>query len=81
MSTINRLRNSQNRSDESGMASIIVTLIMSVVITLIVLGFAQVSTREQSNALQNQLSTTAYYAAESGINDVVNIIQLSLIHI
>jgi len=57
------------------MASILVVLIMSVVISLIVLGFSQVSTREQNNALETQLSTTAYYAAESGINDGINAIK------
>ena len=61
--------------NQNGMASILVVLIMSVVITLIVLGFSQVSTREQSNALETQLSTTAYYAAESGINDAINAIK------
>ena len=78
MSSINNQQPTNLGLNEEGMASILVTLIMSVVITLIVLGFAQVSTREQSNALQNQLSTTAYYAAETGVNDAINIIQENL---
>jgi Tfp pilus assembly protein PilX len=78
MSSINNQQPTNPRLNEAGMASILVTLIMSVVITLIVLGFAQVATREQSNALQNQLSTTAYYAAETGVNDAINIIQKNL---
>jgi hypothetical protein len=40
-----------------------------IVLSLIALGFAQVSRREQRSALDRQLSTEAYYAAESGIND------------
>jgi len=75
MSSNNHKRPKITKMDEDGMASILVTLIMSVVITLIVLGFSQVATREQSNSLQNQLSTTAYYAAETGVNDAINIIQ------
>jgi Tfp pilus assembly protein PilX len=78
MSSINNQQPTNPGLNEEGMASILVTLIMSVVITLIVLGFAQVTTREQSNALQNQLSTTAYYAAETGVNDAINIIQENL---
>ena len=75
MSRIKHQPISINKLNQDGMASILVVLIMSVVITLIVLGFAQVSTREQANALQTELSTTAYYAAESGINDAINIIK------
>lgn len=46
-----------------------VTLVMMIVITLIVLGFAEIARNEQRSSLDNQLSTAAYYAAESGIND------------
>ena len=58
-----------NNKHQSGMVSILVTMVMMVVITLIVLGFAEVSRTEQRNATDQQLSTQAYYAAESGIND------------
>ena len=56
------------RRDEQGMVSILVSMIMIIVISLIVIGFAQVSRRNQREALDNQLSTQAYYAAESGVN-------------
>lgn len=75
MSNTNHKTPSRITLNQSGMASILVVLIMSVVISLIVLGFSQVSTREQNNALETQLSTTAYYAAESGINDAINAIK------
>ncbi len=75
MSIIGRKSIKVTELNQGGMASILVVLIMSVVITLIVIGFAQVATREQSNALQAQLSTTAYYAAETGVNDAINIIK------
>lgn len=57
------------RSRESGVVSIMVTMIMMIVISLIVLGFAEVSRVEQRSSLDDHLSTQAYYAAESGIND------------
>ena len=54
--------------DQRGMASFLVTLVMMMVITLIVVGFSQVARRNQSEALNNQLSEQAFYAVESGIN-------------
>ncbi|MFA5004231.1 MAG: pilus assembly PilX N-terminal domain-containing protein [Candidatus Saccharimonadales bacterium] len=60
---------------QAGMVSIMVTMIMMIVITLIVLGFAQVTRRNQREALDRQLSAQAFYAAESGINDAVKYFQ------
>lgn len=56
------------KTDQRGMASIFITMIMMLVISLIVIGFSQVARRNQREALDRQLSTQAYYAAESGIN-------------
>jgi len=53
---------------ERGMVSFLVTLIMMIVITLIVIGFSQVTRRSARESLDRQLSTQAFYAAESGIN-------------
>ncbi len=61
--------------DQIGMASIMVTIILMLVITLIVLGFAQVIRREQRQSLDQQLYTQAFYAAETGVNDAVKVIQ------
>ena len=60
------------KRDEKGMVSILVTMIMIIVITLIVLGFSQVARRNERESLDDQLSTQAYYAAESGVNAAVN---------
>jgi len=57
------------------MVAIIVTAIMMFVITLIVLGFSEVTRRNQRESLDTQLGTQAYYAAETGVNDVVNLIK------
>ncbi|MEK7153862.1 MAG: pilus assembly PilX N-terminal domain-containing protein [Patescibacteria group bacterium] len=63
------------RQSERGMISIMTTMILMIVISLIVLGFAQISRRNQRESLDRQLSTQAFYAAESGINDVRELIQ------
>jgi hypothetical protein len=57
------------QQNQQGLAAIMVTIILMLVLTLIVLSFAKISRREQRNALDRQLSTQAFYAAESGIND------------
>jgi hypothetical protein len=55
-------------SNEQGMAAMVIVTILMFVISIIVLGFAQIVRREQRNALDDQLATQAYYAAESGLN-------------
>jgi Tfp pilus assembly protein PilX len=60
------------------MASILIALISMIVISLIVLGFAQVSQREQRATLDKVLSTQALYAAESGVNDAQEIIETDI---
>lgn len=55
-------------TNEKGMVSITVTIILMLVISITVLSFAQIIRREQRQALDNQLSSQAFYAAESGIN-------------
>ncbi len=63
---------------QAGMVSILVTMILLIVISLIVLGFAQISRRNQRQTLDRQLSSQAFYAAESGVNDVRNLINQAL---
>jgi len=48
-----------------------VTIIIMFVVSLIVLGFARVVRREQRQALDRQLNTQAFYAAEAGVNYAV----------
>ena len=66
------------RNRQSGVVSLMVTLIMMIVITLIVLGFAEISRNEQRSSLDSQLSVQAYYAAESGINDARSVINAAV---
>jgi hypothetical protein len=72
------MTNMNHKQKESGMVAIMVTLILMIVISLIVLGFAQISRRNQRQALDSQLSTQAFYAAESGVNEVAYLMQSKL---
>jgi len=62
-------------ANQRGMISIMTTMILMIVISLIVLGFAQQARRNQRSTLDRQLSTQAFYAAESGVNDAAEIIK------
>jgi hypothetical protein len=55
--------------NEHGMAAILITLVLMLTISLIVVAFARISRREQRQSLDRQLSTQAFYAAETGVND------------
>ncbi len=56
-------------SKQDGFASIVIAIIMVIVLSLITVGFAQLMRTEQRSALDKQLSSQAYYAAETGVND------------
>lgn len=66
MSNINNIR-----QQESGLVSIIVAITLITIISLITTSFALLARRESRQALDRQLSTQAFYAAESGINDAI----------
>lgn len=61
---------STNRN-EQGMVAIVVTMMVLVVLSLTTLGLAKMARNEQRAALDEQLNSEAFYAAESGINDTV----------
>lgn len=63
------------RNQESGLVSIIVAITFVIIISLITTSFALLSRRESRQALDRQLSTQAFYAAESGINDAIKAIE------
>jgi hypothetical protein len=46
-------------------------MIIMTILSLITIGFAQIMAREQRQALDRQLSSQAFYAAESGVNDAL----------
>lgn len=59
------------RRDRRGMTSLMVTLAFIIIISLIAIGFSFVARNNARQALDRQLSTQAFYAAEAGINDAV----------
>lgn len=72
------MRSMIKQGRESGVVSLMVTMVMMIVITLVVLGFAEIARNEQRSSLDDQLSVQAYYAAESGINDVRSVINAAV---
>jgi Tfp pilus assembly protein PilX len=60
--------------NEKGLVSILVTVVLMLIMTIITLSFSQVIRREQRQALDRQLSTQAFYAAESGVNAARSVI-------
>lgn len=60
------------KSDQSGLASMLVTGILISLIGLVAVGFAAVMKHEVSKSINNQISQTAYDAAQSGINDAIS---------
>jgi hypothetical protein len=62
------------RRSQAGMASILITMVTMIVISLIVLGFATISRQEQGQTLDQQLNTQAFYAAETAVNDARQVV-------
>ncbi len=58
-------------ANQKGLVSLTVTIIIMIVITLIVSSFALIVRREQKRALDRQLSSQAFYAAETGVEDAI----------
>jgi type II secretory pathway pseudopilin PulG len=65
--------------NENGFASIVIALILIIVLALLTVGFAQLARREQQDALDKQLASQAYDAAESGLNNAYHDITNSII--
>ncbi len=63
------------KNDQRGLASFVITFFIMMVLGLIVIGFAQITRRDQRQSLDRQLSTQAYYAAEVGVNDATKYVQ------
>lgn len=57
------------KKNQSGIASLVIVILIMTLLTLVVLAMTQNSNREQRQALDRQLSSQAFYAAESGAND------------
>lgn len=60
----------KQQNKEQGFVALIVASILMVLLTLVVIGFSKAMQREQRQSLDRQLSTQAFYAAETAVNDV-----------
>jgi len=60
-----------SQKNQDGLVAIIVSSVIMVILSLVTLGFARLMQREQRQALDRSLSTQAFYAAESAVNDAV----------
>lgn len=70
----NMLMEKRKPTDERGFASLVIAIVLVLILSLITVGFAELMRHEQRSALDKQLSSQAYYAAESGVNDAAKAI-------
>jgi Tfp pilus assembly protein PilX len=68
----------QLRARQEGFVSIIMALVIMVLVSLIGLGFAFLARQNQEQNQNRLLSTQAFYAAETGVNDTVDYISKEL---
>ncbi len=64
------------RLDESGVVSIISIVIFSIIFTIVAMAYVRSVSSQQKNSLDYDMSTKAYYSAESGIQDALRGIAL-----
>ncbi len=63
------MREINNYDSQSGFVSLFTTLFFMLLITVITISFIQITTTEQQQALDNDLSSSALASAQSGIED------------
>lgn len=61
----------KSKAKERGLITLVSVLVIIIIITIITLSLASLSRRGLRQSLDEQLSSQALYAAESGINDVI----------
>jgi Tfp pilus assembly protein PilX len=61
----------KNTINQEGAASLLFTLVMIIIISLLAIGFSVITTNDQKATLDKSVSLQAEYAAQSGINRVV----------
>lgn len=59
------------RKNQDGVVTIVIVILIMLLMSLIVLAMSHNATRERRQALDRQLNTQAFYAAESGVNDFI----------
>ena len=68
------INSSKHIKRQTGLVSVTVTIVIMIIVTLVVSSFAYIVRREQRRALNRQLNTQAFSAAEAGINDAFSAI-------
>lgn len=63
--------NKHKLHNESGLVSIVVAMLIALLVAIITISFVKLTNREARQTLDRQLSSAAFYAAESGVNDTV----------
>jgi len=61
--------------DQNGAVTLPITILLMLLISVIVVTITEVSNTGTEKALDNQLSTQANYAAESGVNDAIRVLK------
>jgi Tfp pilus assembly protein PilX len=64
------------RKNQQGMASVISTLIIVILLSLICVGFAKIMNRSLQESLSSNLASAANYVAQSGVNDAISYIKV-----
>ena len=67
-------RSLDSTTPEDGFAALVIAIVLVLVLSLITVGFAELMRHEERSALDKQLSSQAYYAAETGVNDATKAI-------
>lgn len=67
-----KLPSKLNSPNQAGFISIFSILIIMAILSLVVVGFSALVRRAQRQVIDNQLSTQAFYAAESAVNDAAD---------
>jgi hypothetical protein len=62
------------RGNQAGFASLVIAIVLVLVMSLTTVGFAELMRKETRSANDRHLSSQAYYAAETGINDAATAI-------
>ena len=63
---------------QTGQTTLIISMILALIMGCIVAGFTVVTSADSQQNVSNQESNQAYYAAQSGVNDVIQAIKDNL---
>ncbi len=77
MKSMDKVKRGRSRGQQSGFISIFSVMVIMAILTLVAVGFSNLTRRAQRRTLDNQLNTQAFYSAESGVNDAKTLIDAS----